>query len=73
MVFLSLINTPNIEKAKKFILKEKIPWPQIIMDNEVENRLKIAAYPTNILIFSDGKTYVKEGQINRTFFDLNIK
>jgi len=73
VVFLSLINTLNIEKVKEFVSKEKISWPQIIMDTEVENRLKITSYPTNILIFPDGKTYLQEGQINRTFFDLNIK
>jgi hypothetical protein len=43
------------------------------MTSDIENGLKISAYPTNILIYPDGKNYLKEGQINRTFFDINIK
>jgi thiol-disulfide isomerase/thioredoxin len=73
VVFLSIIKTQNIEKAKKLVSKEQIIWPQIIMNSEFENGFKISSYPTNILIYPDGKTYLKEGTINRTFFDLNIK
>jgi len=73
VVFLSIINAHDINKAKKQISKEKIEWPQLLMTSEIENGLKISAYPTNILIYPDGKAYLKEGQINRTFFELNIK
>lgn len=73
VVFLSIIKTQDINKAKKLISKEKIEWLQLEMTSEIENGLKISSYPTNILIYPDGKNYLKEGQINRTFFDINIK
>ncbi len=73
VIFLSIIKTEDINKAKKLISKEKIEWAQLLMTPEIENGLKISAYPTNILIYPDGKNYLKEGQINRTFFELNIK
>ena len=73
VVFLSILNTQHIDKAKELISKEKIIWPQLVMTSEIEDKLKISGYPTNILIYPDGKTYLKEGQINRTFFELNIK
>lgn len=73
VVFLSIIKTQDINKAKKLISKEKIEWPQLVMTSEIENGLKISSYPTNILIYPDGKSYLKEGQINRTFFEINIK
>lgn len=73
VAFLSIINIQNIDKAKEIISKENIVWPQIKMNSEIENGFKINSYPTNILIYPDGKTYLKEGQINRTFFDLYIK
>jgi len=73
VVFLSIIKTQDINKARKLISQEKIEWPQFLMTSEIENRLKISGYPTNILIYPDGKNYLIEGQINRTFFELNIK
>ena len=73
VVFLSIIKTQDINKAKQLISKEKIEWPQLFMSFEIENGLKIREYPTNILIYPDGKTYLKENMINRTFFDSNIK
>jgi thiol-disulfide isomerase/thioredoxin len=73
IVFLSIIKTQDINKARKLISQEKIEWPQFLMTSEIETGLKISEYPTNILIYPDGKNYLKEGQINRTFFELNIK
>lgn len=73
VIFLSILNTQNISKAKEVISKEKMVWPQIKMDSEIEHKFKVYGYPTNILIYPDGKTYIKEGQINRTFFELNVK
>jgi thiol-disulfide isomerase/thioredoxin len=72
-VFLSIIKTQDVNKAQKLISKENIEWPQLAITSEIEKSLKITAFPTNILIYPDGKTYLKEGQINRTFFELNIK
>ncbi|MDP2038486.1 MAG: TlpA disulfide reductase family protein [Ignavibacteria bacterium] len=71
--FLSFLKPANFERAKGYIEKEKIIWDQVVLDKEIEDGFKIASYPTNILILPDGKTYLKEGQINRTFFDMNIK
>jgi thiol-disulfide isomerase/thioredoxin len=73
VVFLSILKIQNIDNAKELISKEKIIWPQIVMNSEIENKLKVNSYPTNILIFPDGKKYLKEGQINRNFFGINIK
>ncbi|MCB9207678.1 MAG: TlpA family protein disulfide reductase [Ignavibacteriales bacterium] len=73
VVFLSIIKIQDINKAKSIISKEKIEWPQLPMTSEIENGLKINGFPTNILIYPDGKTFLKEGQINRTFFEINIK
>ena len=73
VVFLSIIKTQNIDKAKELIAKDNIPWSQVLMNADFENRLKIVGYPTNLLVFPDGKTYLREGSINHTFFELNIK
>lgn len=73
VVFLSFLKPHDFKRAMKFVEDEKIFWDQIVLNKEVEDGFKIVSYPTNILILPDGKTYLKEGQINRTFFDMNIK
>jgi len=73
VIFLSILNTQNINKAKELISKEKIIWPQVVMNPDLEKSLKINFYPTNILIFPDGKRYVEAGQLKKTFFDSNVK
>jgi len=73
VVFLSFLNTANTDNAKNLILKEKIEWPQIVMDKETLKRFHIRAYPSNILIYPDGKTYLNTGVIHKDFLNLNIK
>ncbi len=73
VIFISILKTFNLEKAKEIISKEDISWPQILMTPELENGFKIKTFPTNMLIFKDGRHYIKEGQVNNNFFDLNLK
>ena len=50
-----------------------INWPNILLREEIENKFKIRGYPTNYLVYPDGKTYLKQGQINEDFFDSYMK
>jgi len=70
---ISFLKSYNLEKAKKMIREKNINWPQIPLSNVIESHFKIKGYPTNILIFPDGKQYIQTGQINMEFVMNYIK
>jgi hypothetical protein len=54
----SVLKAGNLEKAKTVIRERGVIWPQYLETDEISDLLKIRGYPTNILIFPDGKTAV---------------
>ncbi len=70
---ISFIKTNNIAKVKDLIVSSNMKWNQIILKKEIEDKFKIRGYPTNLLVYPDGKTYLKQGQIKEDFFDVYIK
>jgi thiol-disulfide isomerase/thioredoxin len=67
--FISFIKTQNIEKAKKLIADSSITWPQLPLSDGLERKLRITGYPTNILIYPNGKDCLVIHSINDVFFE----
>ncbi len=65
---ISFLYTSKLENARTVIKEKGITWPQISLSGEIQKKFKIKSYPTNILIFPDGKTCVQHGPVNRYFF-----
>lgn len=70
---ISVLNSKNIEKAKQIIERESMKWTHILIHDDLKELFKIYSYPSNILISPNGKTFLKTGGINRTFFDIYLK
>jgi len=70
---ISFLKTNRLEKAKRMIKEKMINWPQILLLENIETQFKINGYPTNIMIFPDGKQYMKTTQINKIFVANFIK
>jgi hypothetical protein len=50
------------------MLAHGITWPQVLQTAELEKGFGIAGYPTNILIYPDGRTALRmESSLDRTF------
>jgi thiol-disulfide isomerase/thioredoxin len=71
--FISFIKTQNIEKAKKLIADSSITWPQLPLSDVLERKLRITGYPTNILIFPNGKDCLVIHSINHVFFERYLR
>ena len=71
--FVSLIKTHNLDQAKRVIQEQNVFWPQSIMSEDLEWNLKVTSYPTNILIYPDGKSCIISGQINENFLKKNVQ
>jgi thiol-disulfide isomerase/thioredoxin len=61
----SFLKTQNLEKAKKLISEKNIKWPQILLTEGIEKKFRILAYPTNILVNPDSKTFYKYNQTTK--------
>ncbi|MDI6803302.1 MAG: TlpA disulfide reductase family protein [Bacteroidota bacterium] len=70
---ISFLYTSKLEDARTVIKEKGITWPQISLSEPIQNKFKIKSYPTNILIFPDGKTCVQYGIVNRFFFNRYIE
>jgi len=71
--FVSFLKTSNLTKAKSLIKEKEIRWHQVLLEKKIEEEFKIAGYPTNILLFPDGKSYLTVvGGLNKAFFEKNI-
>lgn len=64
---ISFLKTNDLEKAKKVIKEKKINWAQIPLSDVIGSHFKVNRYPTNILIFPDGKQYIQTGVVNINF------
>lgn len=69
----SFIRMHNKEKALKMIKGRKMTWPQIELSKEIENKLKINGYPTNILILPDGVSCFISTMMNKENLEKIIK
>lgn len=70
---LSFLKSSNLEKAKSVIRNKGMNWPQLLLSDEIEKEFKIKAYPTNILILPDGKSFVRVSQVSLTFLKSKLK
>ncbi len=71
--FISFIKVLNIEKAKKLIADSSITWPQLFLSDELERKLRVSGYPTNILIFPNGRECLIIGSVNDVFFGMYVR
>jgi len=72
--FISFVKINNLNKAKKIVADSGINWPQIIYDPQDDSKFKLRGYPTNILIFPDGRQFViLTGTMNDLFFKKYLK
>ncbi len=73
VAFLGALKVVDLSKAKKLINEKNIIWTNTFLSKEIINQFKIISYPTNILIYPDGVSFIKGSVINRTFFEKYIK
>ena len=73
IAFLGILKIHDILKAKNVIENHKIAWTNTFISDEMIKEFEIKGYPTNILIYPDGESYIQEYGINRTFFEINIR
>ena len=71
--FISFVKVGNIDKAKKLIADMRITWPQILLGDEVAEKLGIRGFPTNILIFPNGRECLITGAVSGSFFDMYVR
>jgi len=69
----SFIKTQSIEKANKFVTDSSITWPQVPLSDDLAKQFRISSYPTNILIFPNGKDCLVIHSVNDTFFKDNLR
>lgn len=65
---ISFLQANDIQKAREVIQKNGVTWAQVMVTKELEEQCQIMAYPTNILIFPDGKNCIrKSSKIDTNF------
>ena len=72
VVFVSFLKTYNKKLAQKLITKYNIQWKQIELTSQIERMFLVKGFPTNILIYPNGKTCIKKGSINSNFIKDNL-
>jgi len=50
-----------------------ITWPQIQLEGEIVQEFKTPGFPTNILIFPDGRECLVTGSVSDSFFDMYVR
>jgi hypothetical protein len=71
--FIGLLKPHDIIKAKKFINDQDIIFPQVILSKIFKKRFNFDGFPLSILIFPDGRNYIRVDEVNKQFFDRDIK
>lgn len=71
--FISFVKVGNIDKAKKLIADMRITWPQILLGDKVAEKLRIRGFPTNILIFPNGRECLVTGAVSDSFFEMYVR
>jgi len=72
-LFIGLLKPHNLEKAKTFIGEQKINFPIVLLEEQFKDKFNFDGFPLSILIFPDGKTYLRVDEVNKDFFEENIK
>ena len=70
---IGFLNVSNADIAKKLIKEKQMTWNNVVAAKETLTQFKIIGFPTNILIFPDGKTGIKCGLITADLFRNYIK
>ena len=71
--FVSFVKVSNIDKAKRSIADFGIKWPQLYLPDDIEKMFSIRGYPTNVLIFPNGRDCAITNSVNESFFDKFIQ
>ena len=69
---IGLVYSHNLDKARALVRDRHMSWPQLILTDAAAQDFGIRAYPTNILVMPDGRTFVQKGQLSKTFLDERI-
>jgi thiol-disulfide isomerase/thioredoxin len=64
---ISFLETGDPEAARRMIADKEMIWHHTTLSDELREKFKITAYPTNILIAPDGTVAQTAYQINRFF------
>ena len=70
---IGMLLTEDQPAAEQVMREQGVQWPQVILTEELQERFKIQGYPTNLLVFPDGQTYLKVGQISEAFVRQHVK
>jgi thiol-disulfide isomerase/thioredoxin len=73
VAFLSFIKTGNKKEAIQVMKEIGVSWTQIPITTENAKIFNVRGYPSNILIFPNGKDCVSLNQVNTLFFKTYIK
>ena len=71
--FIGLLKPHDINKAEKFIKDQGMIFPQVILQNEFKKRFNFDGFPLSILILPDGRNYIRVDEVDKQFFETNIK
>lgn len=63
--FLKTLNRPH---AEHIIEERAMTWPQVEMDDALQERFKIVGWPTNLLVLPEGG-FMQTGQISEAFVE----
>jgi thiol-disulfide isomerase/thioredoxin len=69
----SFLKSYNPEKARALIGSYAMSWPQLILTETIESLFRVRAYPTNILIFPNGKYYLQVGSMQKSFLESHLR
>lgn len=72
VAFLGFLKTSDLAKARYVMQEYGINWPQVILDSATNAHFKVNSFPTNLLIYPDGRTYVHTGMVDQTFFEKHL-
>lgn len=64
---ISFAYSTRTELLKKVIADEKMDWIHVLLTENIREKFKINAYPTNILILADGKTCIRTNTVTYGF------
>lgn len=71
--FIGLLKPHNITLAQKFINEQKMEFPQVILLKEFKKKFNFDGFPLSILILPDGRNYIRADEVDKKFFERNIK
>ncbi len=60
VMVVSFLQAVDMQKARQIILEKGMRWNQVLVTQELEEQCQIIAYPTNILLFPNGKNCIRK-------------